>query len=397
MFQVVLSNKDHMEYGVVTVPFPIPEDQYTDITRMLEVLHVGSELSRDCMVESVESDWPVLRLLTGQEINLDELDYLAKRLDGISPYEKTQFQAAAERYGLSQVTDLINLTFCCDQATVIVDFSDLEQVGRIHYLTLNGGATREEMESLDGYETALLLINEHPGIITPYGVFYDNGMQLEPVYDGRYFPQYLYADSVLTLALASDEDLKKGANVTWLYLPCSEERLERALTRAEITQRSDINLFVMDNNLPCEVSRSLNLEDELPQKLNQLAQEVGKLDKVSQAKLGAVTAWAQPAAVEEVVQLCRNLDQFDFIPHIHSVQEYGKYMVQESGDYYYDAGLEGYIDYERLGQSLLFKEIGQFVESGYVSYKGTLTLEELMMGDSVEQYRAEQGPLMGGM
>lgn len=378
MFQVVLSNKDHMEYGVVTVPFPIPEDQYADITRMLEVLHVGSELSRDCMVESVESDWPVLRLLTGQEINLDELDYLAKRLDGISPYEKTQFQAAAEHYGLSRVTDLINLTFCCDQATVIVDFSDLEQVGRIHYLTLNGGATREEMESLDGYETALLLINEHPGIITPYGVFYDNGMQLEPVYDGRYFPQYLYADSVLTLALASDEDLKKGANLTWLYLPCSEERLERALTRAGITQRSDINLFVMDNNLPCEVSRSLNLEDELPQKLNQLAQEVGKLDKVSQAKLGAVTAWAQPAAVEEVVQLCRNLDQFDFIPHIHSVQEYGKYMVQESGDYYYDAGLEGYIDYERLGQSLLFKEIGQFVESGYVSYHGELSFEELI-------------------
>lgn len=386
-----------MEYGVVTVPFPIPEDQYADITRMLEVLHVGSELSPDCMVESVEGDWPVLNVLAGQEVNLDELDYLAKRLDGFSPYEKVQFQAAAERYGLTQVTDLINLTFCCDQATVIVDFSDLEQVGRIHYLTLNGGATREEMESLDGYETALLLINEHPGIITPYGVFYDNGMRLEPVYDGRYFPQYLYADSVLTLALASDEDLKKGANITWLYLPCSEERLERALTRAGITQRSDINLFVMDNNLPCEVSRSLNLEDELPQKLNQLAQEVGKLDKVSQAKLGAVTAWAQPAAVEEVVQLCRNLDQFDFIPHIHSVQEYGKYMVQESGDYYYDAGLEGYIDYERLGQSLLFKEIGQFVESGYISYKGTLTLEELMMGDSVEQYRAEQGPLMGGM
>ena len=397
MFQTVLSNKDHMEYGMVTVPFPIPEDQYADITRMLEVLHVGSELSRDCMVESVEGDWPVLNVLAGQEVNLDELDYLAKRLDGISPYEKTQFQAAAERYGLSQVTDLINLTFCCDQATVIVDFSDLEQVGRIHYLTLNGGATREEMESLDGYETALLLINEHPGIITPYGVFYDNGMQLEPVYDGRYFPQYLYADSVLTLALASDEDLKKGANITWLYLPCSEERLERALTRAGITQRSDINLFVMDNNLPCEVSRSLNLEDELPQKLNLLAQEVGKLDKVSQAKLGAVTAWAQPTTVEEVVQLCRSLEQFDFIPHIHSAQEYGKYMVQESGDYHYDAGLEGYIDYERLGQSLLFQETGQFVESGYVSYKGTLTLEEVMADGPAEQYCVEQGLSMSGM
>ena len=395
--QAILGNADHPEYGVATIPLPIPREQYDHCVELLDALEIGNASKADCRVASLDSSWPVLNRLINTKVNLDELDYLAKRLDGFSPYEKAQFQAATERYSLTQVTDLINLTFCCDQATVIVDFSDLEQVGRIHYLTLNGGATREEMESLDGYETALLLINEHPGIITPYGVFYDNGMRLEPVYDGRYFPQYLYADSVLTLALASDEDLKKGANVTWLYLPCSEERLERALTRAGITQRSDINLFVMDNNLPCEVSRSLNLEDELPQKLNQLAQEVGKLDKVSQAKLGAVTAWAQPAAVEEVVQLCRNLDQFDFIPHIHSVQEYGKYMVQESGDYYYDAGLEGYIDYERIGQDLLFKEIGQFVESGYVSYKGTLTLEELMMGDSVEQYRAEQGPLMGGM
>lgn len=68
MFQTVLSNKDHMEYGMVTVPFPIPEDQYADITRMLEVLHVGSELSRDCMVESVEGDWPVLNVLAGRDV-----------------------------------------------------------------------------------------------------------------------------------------------------------------------------------------------------------------------------------------------------------------------------------------------------------------------------------------
>ena len=203
-------------------------------------------------------------------------------------------------------------------------------------------------------------------------------MQLEPVYDGRYFPQYLYADSVLTLALASDEDLKKGVNITWLYLPCSEERLERALTRAGITKRSEISFLVMDNNLPCEVSRSLDLENELPQKLNRLAQEVDKLDESGRAKLGAVAAWVQPTTVEEVIQLCRNLEQFDFIPHIHSALEYGKYMVQESGDYHYDAGLEGYIDYERFGQSLLFQETGQFNERGYISCHGELSFEELI-------------------
>ncbi len=29
MFQAVLSNRDHPEYGVATIPFPIPHDQYT--------------------------------------------------------------------------------------------------------------------------------------------------------------------------------------------------------------------------------------------------------------------------------------------------------------------------------------------------------------------------------
>ena len=80
------------------------------------------------------------------------------------------------------MTDLINLTFCCQQVTVIADFTDLEAVGRDHYLNLNGGcASTEDLNNLDGYETALLLIDSGAGTITPYGVVYDNGMKLEHI------------------------------------------------------------------------------------------------------------------------------------------------------------------------------------------------------------------------
>ena len=174
-----LYNETHLEYGVVTIPFPIPPDQYDSTIGMLESLDIGNPLARDCAVEELQGPCPILKRLEGTRVNVDELDYLAKRLDGISPYEKTQFQAAVERYGLSQVTDLINLTFCCDQATVIVDSSDPEQMGRIYYLTLNGGPTREDMKSLDGYESSLLLINQHAGIITPHGPFFHNGSACE--------------------------------------------------------------------------------------------------------------------------------------------------------------------------------------------------------------------------
>ena len=49
------------------------------------------------------------------------------------------------------MTDLINLTFCCQQATVITDFSDLEAAGREHCMNLkNCCAGVGELENLDG-------------------------------------------------------------------------------------------------------------------------------------------------------------------------------------------------------------------------------------------------------
>lgn len=78
------------------------------------------------------------------------------------------------------MTDFINLTFCCQQATVITNFSDLEGIGKTHILTINGGCLyADEQEQVDGRAEALkLILNEH-GTVTPYGVVYDNGMELD--------------------------------------------------------------------------------------------------------------------------------------------------------------------------------------------------------------------------
>ena len=173
--KAVLYNADHPEYGLVTVPFPIPQDQYDDAIKMLEAVDIGDPRARDCTVEEIEGSVPSLKCLEGHKINVDELDYLVKRLDSFADNDLAQFQGMAVKMGLSDMTDLINLTFSCQHATVITDFSDLEQVGREHYMNLHGGcASMEELEQLDGLEIALLLITESEGTITPYGVVYDN-------------------------------------------------------------------------------------------------------------------------------------------------------------------------------------------------------------------------------
>ena len=65
----------------------------------------------------------------------------------------------------------------------------------------------------------------------------------------------------------------------------------------------------------------------------------------------------------------------------------------------YDPGhscLSGY-DYRLYGEQRVRQEDGQFNECGYVSYHGTLALEELMREDPAEQYQREQGLQMGGL
>ena len=137
-------------------------------------------------------------------VNVEELNYLVKRLDSFDTGEAAQFQAMAHKLELFELKDLINLTFCCQQATVITDFSDLAAIGRDHYMNLHGGsASVDELNALDGKGTARQLVESGSGTITPYGVVYDNGMKLEQIYDGRFFPCYYYEPNVITVAVTS--------------------------------------------------------------------------------------------------------------------------------------------------------------------------------------------------
>ena len=212
VLRCVLSNAAHPEYGQVTIPFPIPGMEYERTLECLAAMELGAPLKRDCRVDELESGFPILKRLEKVGANLDELDYLARRLDSFDDYEAAQFQAMAVRLGTFDMTDFINLTFCCQQATVITDFSDLDAVGRQHYMTLEGGcASEEELEQVDGRAAALKLILNKHGTITPYGVVYDNGMELEKFYkEGGPFPDYLDREFVILLEASYGEGLQAG-------------------------------------------------------------------------------------------------------------------------------------------------------------------------------------------
>ena len=398
--KAVLYNAEHLEYGLVTIPFPIPQDAYSETIRMLEALDIGGPRARDCTVEEIEGSVPSLKCLEGRKINVDELDYLAERLDSFTDGELAQFQGMAVKMGLNDMTDLINLTFCCQEATVITDFSDLEQIGRDHYMNLHGGcASMEELAQLDGVETALLLISENKGVVTPYGVVYDNGMQLSQVYQGRNFPAYLYEDSLMAVTLRPIHADAYDSQAVWLYLPTSELQIERMLCRDGMESADFARLEIQANNLPAAIQTVCDLELESVFDLNAMCAAISKLTQVDRLKLDAAVSLAKPDSAAEIRRLAENLELFDFAPNVHTPEEYGRYMIQDSGQFSYDSDLDEFYDYGKYGRRCMEQNQGMFTNQGYISYHGTLTMEELMTEDPAEQYQKEQaeGMEMGGL
>lgn len=381
IIHAVLGNPNHPEYGVATIPFPIPHDQYTHCMELLEALEIGDAVKSDCQVQEINSFYSVLKRTEMLTVNVEELNYLAKRLDGFDMGEATQFQAMAHKLELSELKDLINLTFCCQETTVITGFSDLAAVGRNHYMNLHGGcATVAELEALNAEETARRLIESGSGTVTPYGVVYDNGMKLEQIYDGQFFPFYYYEPHATTVAVTSKFRPENTDHITWLYLPMTQEEVDRALQRSGIADSADAQLWLEHSQLPEEVNVLLDMEHESLAALNALAQAAGTLSTDDIKKLGAVVTLAKPQNAEQVKNLAENLDLFDFAPGAHSSAEYGKYMIQQSGHYDFDENLDEFYDYEGYALQRMNDEDGIFTDRGYIAYKGYISLEEVMDG-----------------
>ena len=392
MIQAVLGNPHHPEYGVATIPFPIPRDQYAHCMKLLEALEIGDAVKADCQVQEINSFYSVLKRTEMLTVNVEELNYLAKRLDSFDTGEAAQFQAMAHKLELFELKDLINLTFCCQQATVIADFSDLAAIGRDHYMNLHGGCAKtEELDALDGEATARQLIESGSGMITPYGVVYDNGMKLEQVYDGQFFPCYYYEPNAITVAVTAKSEPEDTEHITWLYLPMAQEEIDRTLQRAGITAPLDIQLRLEDTQLPNEVDVLLDMEQESLAGLNVLAQATDELSSDDMKKLGAVVTLAKPQNAEQIKNLVENLDLFDFAPGAHTPEEYGKYMIQQSGHFDYDENLDEFYDYAKYGLQRMGEEDGMFTDRGYIAYKGYTSLAEIMDGSQSSHME------MGGM
>ena len=111
-----------------------------------------------------------LKYLERDEWNIEELNFLAKRMESFDKREQSQFDAAVSIFRPETVEALINYTYNLPRFTLISDFSTPNAIGVSHILNRKQVMSLDEMASTDFAKIGKELMQSGKGITTPYCV-----------------------------------------------------------------------------------------------------------------------------------------------------------------------------------------------------------------------------------
>ena len=162
-----------------------------------------------------------LGCLQDRFVNLDEVNYLGKRMDSFFGDEEYQFYEAMKLEGFDTLPDLINLSFNLNRYPLIQDIGDMGKIGREYLLTVKGCLPADDADDPKYAEFGRELIRSGKGVFTEHGLlFVDEDTPFVKDYDGQNFPAYVY-DQMLCFIRA-----EYNGKTEFLYLPCEEEAID---------------------------------------------------------------------------------------------------------------------------------------------------------------------------
>ncbi len=347
-----------------TIWFPIEEE---NLYKICSELGIEMTTEANCYIEN-SMDRNFLNILHDKNCNIDELNYLMKRLDGFGQKEIERFYAASFAENPKTMAELINLSFNMHCYSLVRDFNSLEKVGKDLYLTERQAVSTTELDELDGETYAMDVLKNNPNpIITPYGVLYKNSNVPEQVYNGRQFPPYIWKETIAAVQLTA-----KGEN-EYIYLPCSDVEIEKALMRLETSYLHDCEVEVDSHSFPENILNIVysNTTSVIKvEALNNLAKHYSEMGSQDTRYFEKLMDHIKPRTIDEVFALAESMYEFELFDGIKDMESYGRYMICESGRFEYDPNLEEYIDFKRYGGEKIAQEDGAFSDKGYIIYHG---------------------------
>ena len=358
----------------VDIRFPCTEKVLTDA---LKEIGVNDELDTKQTVSEVV-DFEVLSLLEGQEVDLDEINFLAKRLDSLTKPELDKFIVVTQMEGLDEPKDLINLTYNLNRYTLIQNIGDMTAVGRMHTLTRELAIPADDSRDAEYAKIGRELITSNKGKWTEKGLlFFNDDIPEATIYNGETFPEFDYDGNCLLGVVMNFLNAEEC-----VYLPCEETAIKKALARlgAENSSQCKWRVDFVRINSDKLATLLLNLTpSEDIYDINELAKEIEDLTEAE--KLLAVLEYADTDGAKALTAIAKNLDEFDFIEGVYTDYELGEHLIDNDMDYECSDKLRDFINYEELGEYVRREYSGSYVNDGYVSIPSGKDLEDIIDKD----------------
>ena len=317
----------------------------------------------------------MLSMLEDQFLNMDEVNFLAKRMDSFTYDELLQFYAAAQYEQLQSPKDLINLTYNLPCYTVVHDLRNLEAIGKTHYMNINGAVSASEMKKIDFAAIGRELIRSGNGKPTECGLLFKNqDVPYEEVYDGVNFPEYYHTECLAAVSITH------GRKTEHLYLPCDELSITKAMYRVgaanadELTVRLDsleVDAHEWSDRIK-ELLRDSSIYD-----VNEVLAAIDTAD-MNLDKLSAVMEYADADSPEAIIALAEHIDDFVFVPDVHDPIAVSGSTIASIKEYALHPHLEDFFDHQRFGEHLIKQYDGKFVSRGYVCMDEGAYLDEIL-------------------
>ena len=321
-----------------------------------------------CCISEVWDEPSYFGFLKGQTVSMDELNFLARRLDGMTEYEKRVVGVYSSETGIREMKQLINLTYSLQGLSLLTDLTDGNRVGLRLYLDRHLAISEEEKSKMDFNAYAQKIFSEGKCKFLPHGILVDQGFQMEEVYNGKTFPEYIDRpdETVSVLSLENEAGDKE-----YLYLPTDISAMDKVKKRLNIAAFAEgivngiENIRLPESILPSPEDMCMSLQGDV-QKLtlfNEMCQTVSCFDEAKMDRLAMAAGFVGTSEFTDITYIAKHLDEFEIHPQIHTDKEYGEFLVKEAGMFEVDELLLPHIDYAGVARD---KRQATMADSGFI-------------------------------
>lgn len=341
--------------GHRSIELPLSDEE---LNFQMRQMGIRETIPKGKLVKVSEKDNP-LQKLEGQFLNMDEVNFFARRMEHLTEYERKVLAVYVNDCDVSTIKDLINLTFSMKGLSLLTDFSDASQVGVRLYTDEFSEIPEEQMDFTEFAKNALKESNVK---VLPYGVLVDHGFELLEVYNGKTFPKFIVPEETVVVV----EVQNTTGDREYLYLPTDICSMDKVKERLQVREYREMKVTEVKNlRLPdtlVSIPEDINEIQQLTL-FNEMCRKVRRFQEAELKQLATAVQFTGLINFSDVAYIATHLNEFEINPTVHNDEEYGKYLITESGLFEVDELLLPHINYAAFGAD---KKAGTFEVSGYV-------------------------------